>query len=294
MKQPPIHALPRWGCDCHVHVFGPFDRFPLDPKRAYTPGPASIQDLTALLQGLGLKRVVIVQASPQGADNACMVDAMRTLNARDLIQARGVAVIDSNTSSDELRALHQAGVRGVRVNLESAGQHDPEQARLALRQTALRVAPLGWHVQTYTSLQVIASIADTLSDLPVPLVIDHFGRSTARKGVHQPGFDKLLGLVRSGKAWVKLSAPQRISDLDDCQDAQAIARALVDANPEHMLWGSDWPHPGEWPGKPRDPNFIEAFHPVNDGRALQRISEWLSPAEWTAMLQDNPARLYDF
>jgi predicted TIM-barrel fold metal-dependent hydrolase len=250
--------------------------------------------LTALLQRLGLKRVVIVQASPQGADNACMVDAIRNLNAGGLIQARGVAVIDSNTSREELSALHQAGVRGVRVNLESAGQHDPEVARMALRQTALRVAPLGWHVQTFTSLQVIASIADTLAELPVPLVIDHFGRSTAAKGVQQPGFDRLLDLVRVGKAWVKLSAPQRISDLDDCQDAQAIARALVDANPARMLWGSDWPHPGEWPGKPRNPSFVEAFHPIDDDRALQRISEWLSSAEWAAMLQDNPQRLYDF
>jgi predicted TIM-barrel fold metal-dependent hydrolase len=250
--------------------------------------------LTALLQRLGLKRVVIVQSSPQGADNACMVDAIRALNAGGLIQARGVAVIDSSTSSDDLRALHQAGVRGVRVNLESAGQHDPEVARMALRQTALRVAPLGWHVQTFTSLQVIASIADTLAELPVPLVIDHFGRSTAAKGVQQPGFERLVALVRSGKAWVKLSAPQRISDLDDCQDAQAIARALVDANPARMLWGSDWPHPGEWPGKPRNPNFVEAFHPIDDDRALQRMSEWLSSAEWSAMLQDNPARLYDF
>ena len=238
------HPLPDAGCDCHVHVFGPFDRFPLAARRAYTPGPASIEDLTALLRRLGLKRVVIVQASPQGADNRCLVDALQQLNAGGEIQARGVAVIDESISPNDLHNLHSAGVRGVRVNLESAGQHDPEVARRAMRVAAERVAPMGWHVQTYTTLQVIAAMAPTLADLPTPVVIDHFGRSTAAHGVDQPGFDRLLDLVAAGQAWVKLSAAHRISELDDCQDARAIARALINASPARMLWGTDWPHPG--------------------------------------------------
>jgi predicted TIM-barrel fold metal-dependent hydrolase len=291
---PYAHPMPAYGCDCHVHVFGPFDRFPLAADRAYTPGPASVQDLTALLTRLGLRRVVIVQASPQGADNACLVDAMQRLNAGGVIQARGVAVIDDHTTDEQLQDLHRAGVRGVRVNLESAGQHDPDFARTAMQAAAHRVAPLGWHVQTYTTLGVIASIADTLAHLPVPVVIDHFGRAQAAAGVAQAGFDRLLELVASGQAWVKLSAAQRISDEPDCQDARAIAHALVQAHPGRTLWGTDWPHPGAWPGRPRSPDFIEAFHPVNDRRALQRMSEWLTPAQWLATLQDNPARLYDF
>lgn len=291
---PCAHPLPRHGCDCHVHVFGPFDRFSLAAERAYTPGPASIESLTSLLQGLGLSRVVIVQASPQGTDNACLVDAMQQINTGHALQARGVAVIDEHTTQAQLQAMHVAGVRGVRVNLESAGQHNPEVARQLMRRTAEQVAALGWHVQTYTSLDVIASIADTLATLPVPVVIDHFGRSTASKGVNQSGFDRLLDLVASGRAWVKLSAAQRISDLADCEDARPVARALVEANPQRMLWGTDWPHPGAWPGQPRSPERVEPFHPINDARALQRMSEWLSADEWVAMLQDNPARLYDF
>lgn len=288
------YPMPPHGCDCHVHVFGPFDQFPLAPDRAYTPGPASVADLTALLKRLGLTRVVIVQASPQGADNACLADALQQINATGLMQARGVAVIDDHTTDVQLRELHQAGVRGVRVNLESAGQHNPEVARALMQQAAQRVAPLGWHVQTYTTLPVIAAIADSLATLPVPLVIDHFGRATAARGVSQPGFDALLDLVASGRAWVKLSAAQRISELPDCEDARPVARALVQANSQRMLWGTDWPHPGAWPGQPRTPDKLEPFHPVNDARALQRMSEWLSADEWVAMLQDNPARLYDF
>ncbi|MFZ9545266.1 MAG: amidohydrolase family protein [Hylemonella sp.] len=288
------HTLPPHGCDCHVHVFGPYDRYPLAADRSYTPGIASVGELTSMLSRLGLTRVVIVQASPQGTDNACLIDALERINAQGAMQARGVAVIDDHISDAQLQAMHQAGVRGVRVNLESAGQHNPEVARQLMQQAARRVVPLGWHVQTYTSLAVIASLADTLAALPVPVVIDHFGRATASQGVMQSGFEQLQGLVASGQAWIKLSAAQRISDRPDCEDVQSIARALVDANPKRMVWGSDWPHPGAWPGRPRSPDTVEPFHPVNDHRALQRLSEWLSAAEWVAMLQDNPATLYDF
>ena len=288
------HPLPAYGCDCHVHVFGPFDRFPLDPKRAYTPGPASVEVLSALLKRLGLRRVVVVQASPQGDDNACLIDALQRINASGELQARGVAVISEQTSDAQLRDMHAVGVRGVRVNLESAGEHDPEVGKALMRWAAQRVAPYSWHVQTYTTLQVIASMADTLMELPVPVVIDHFGRATAAKGVQQPGFDKLLALVASGRAYVKLSAAQRISDLPDHPDAQVIAQALVAANPQRMLWGTDWPHPGAWHGQPRSPEVIEPFHPIDDERALQRISEWVSAEHWLALLETNPTRLYDF
>ena len=290
---PTAHPVPPLACDCHVHVFGPFDRFPLWADRAYTPGAASIEDLMALHQGLGIGRVVVVQASPQGSDNRCTVDALQRMNALGH-GARGVAVIDEHTSDSELRAMHAAGVRGVRVNLESAGLHDPQVARRLMQAAAERVAPLGWHVQTYTTLDVIAAMHDTLMALPTPVVIDHFGRATAAKGVAQEGFAALVSLVESGQAWVKLSAAHRISDLPDCEDARAIAQALIATNPDRMLWGTDWPHPGAWPGVPRQCEAIEPFHPINDARALQRLSEWTTPTQWTRILVDNPARLYDF
>jgi len=287
------HPLPAQACDCHVHVFGPFDRFPLWADRAYTPGAASIEDLMDLHKGLGIGRVVVVQASPQGSDNRCTVDALQRMNALGH-SARGVAVIDEHTSDSELHAMHAAGVRGVRVNLESAGLHDPQVARRLMQAAAERVAPLGWHVQTYTTLDVIASMHDTLMALPTPVVIDHFGRATAAQGLAQDGFAALVSLVKSGQAWVKLSAAHRISDLTDCEDARAIAQTLIDANPDRMLWGTDWPHPGAWPGVPRQREAIEPFHPINNARALQRLSEWTTPSQWTRILMDNPARLYDF
>ena len=288
----PAFAVPAGACDCHVHVFGPADRFPYAAGRTYTPGDASIADLLALRRGLGMERVVIVQASPHGADNACTLDALRQLGAC----ARGVAVIDANTTDAQLADMHTAGVRGVRVNLETAGQHDPAAARRLLAEAAARVAPLGWHVQVFTSLAVITSLHDAILALPTTLVIDHFGRAPAALGAGGPGFDRLLSLVASGKVYVKLSAPHRVSLAPDCVDVAPLARALIAANPQRMVWGSDWPHPGGAPaGAARRPDVIEAFAPIDDGRALERLAQWTSgAAELENILVHNPARLYDF
>ena len=150
--------MPRGACDCHTHVFGPVEKFPFSSKRLYTPGDASIGDLEALHRALHIDRVVVVHPSPYGADNACTVDAVRRMGNR----ARGVAVIDDNTSDRELADMHAAGIRGVRVNLESYGESDPAVAGRHLQQAAARVAPLGWHVQTYTNLAILAALHDTI------------------------------------------------------------------------------------------------------------------------------------
>ena len=287
------HAAPRFevpagACDCHVHVFGPAARYPFDPGRAYTPGDASVEELLALHDVLGLERVVIVHPSPYGTDNRCTVDASRRLGER----ARAVAVVDPGLGTEELREMHAAGVRGVRVNLETAGQHDPAAAGALLEAAAHQVAPLGWHVQTYTNMAVIGALHEALMRLPVPLVVDHFGRARAEAGTGQAGFPELLALVRAGRAYVKISAPHRISDRPDCADAGPLARALFEANPERVVWGSDWPHPG---GARRDIAAIEPFNPIDDGAALNRLAEWFPDAEARRLiLVENPARLYGF
>jgi predicted TIM-barrel fold metal-dependent hydrolase len=288
----PGFAVPPGACDCHTHVFGPAEAFPFDAGRLYTPGPALVEDLLVHQHALGLSRVVIVQPSPYGTDNACTVDALRRLGPA---LARGVAVIGPGTTDAELREMHEAGVRGVRVNLETSGCTDPGFAAEALSWAAARVAPLGWHVQTYAALAVIAALRAQILALPVPLVIDHFGRPSAAAGVEQPGFSALLELVRSGKAYVKLSAPHRISARPGHADAVPIARTLIAANPERMLWGSDWPHPGGRPGQPRRPDAIEPFRPEDDGAALDRLAHWAGDeATLARILAHNPARLYGF
>ncbi len=287
-QTPPHPALPGGACDCHTHVFGPPNRFAFAPDRVYTPGEAQADALLAHQRALGLDRVVIVQPSAYGTDNACTLDAVARLGER----ARAVAVVEPALDRPALDALHAQGVRGIRVNLETTHIDDPVQAGAMLRRAAEQVAPLGWHVQTYTNLSVIAALHAALADLPVPLVIDHFGRATPAAGPSQPEFAALLDLVASGKAYVKLSAPHRIAA--DPDDAGPIARTLIAANPARVLWGSDWPHTGRQHDT-ADTAAIEPFQPIDDGLALDRLRAWaVDLATLQMILVSNPASLYGF
>lgn len=286
----PRIAAPAGSCDCHTHVFGPAARFPFATDRAYTPSDASIADLRRLHTHLGIDRVVIVHPSPYGIDNRVSVDAIARIG-RD--RARGVAVVDPDIAMADLQALDAAGMRGARVNLATAGIDRPARALDLIEATARRVAPLGWHVQVFTDAAVLAALGDRLVRLPVPLVVDHFGRIDAARGLDQPGLTALRALVSSGRAYVKLSAAYRVSRHPDLADVAPIAQALIADNPERVVWGTDWPHPG---GGPRgDLSAIEPFIPVDDGAALNRLAGWAGgTATLRRILVDNPARLYGF
>jgi len=284
-------AVPAGACDCHVHVFGPAAAFPFAARRGYTPPPASADELLALERSLHLSRVVIVQPSVYGSDNSCTLDGMRRLGS----SARGVAVIDAATSNAALDEMHKAGIRGVRINLATAGETDPAQARRNLAEAAARVAPLGWHVQVYTELSVIAALRDEVVRLGAPIVFDHFGGATAAGGLEQAGFDTLLALVAGGHAYVKVSAAYRSSDKAPAYgDVAPLARALIAANPDRIVWGSDWPHPhAARPGAPLDE--LAPFYDIDDGLALNQLRQWVPTAAIRRkILTDNPARLYDF
>jgi predicted TIM-barrel fold metal-dependent hydrolase len=289
----PAFNVPPGACDTHVHIFGPRDLYPLAKERTFAPGPASVDDLVALHTRIGIDRVVIVQASAQGTDNRCLVHALEDLTSRGRA-ARGVAVVAEGTSLSALRDLHLCGVRGLRVNLQSFSQTDGAVAASSMASAAGMAAEMGWHVQTYTTLQVVAAVADTIRRLPVPLVVDHFGLADPAAGPHQPGFQELLALLREGRVYVKLSAPYRIVDRHDGSDGLALVRALVEANLDRLLWGTDWPHTGPWPGKPRERERAEPFHPVDDGAQLELLARWTSAQERQRILADNAAALYGF
>lgn len=293
----PRFQVPPGACDCHVHVFDP-QRFPFTPKRSYTPGPASLENLLAFQNRIGMSRVVLVQPSVYGADNACLLSALGRLGEK----ARGVAVIDPASTSDaELDALARAGVRSVRVNFEAAGDRDPASAARALAAVSQRIAGRGWSIQVYARLQVIAELQDTITHLPVPLVADHFGGARGNGGTGQPGFATLLGLVKSEKVFVKLSAPYRASGrAPDYEDVSPIARALIAAAPGQMIWASDWPHTGGGATGSNDRKEwtladIEPFRTVDVLYVLGLLADWTGDdASWRRILVDNPARLYGF
>ncbi|CAB3854301.1 2-pyrone-4,6-dicarbaxylate hydrolase [Achromobacter animicus] len=285
--------LPAGACDCHVHVVAPQADYPMLADRHYTPGPASADALRAHMQRLGLAHAVIVQPSIYGSDNRLLVDSLLAFDGA----ARGVAVADDDVADTELTRLHDAGVRGVRVNLESTGASDAAAVSRALSAWAGRLAGQGWHIQVYASLDAIASAAPTLARLPVPVVLDHFAMIPAQVALDDPRVLQVLDLVGSGAAYVKLSASYRISadphDGGEAQRITALARAFIDRNPERALWASDWPHTNREPGKL--PTEISAYRDVPAVRLLHEIGSWLPDAALQRqVLAANPAALYGF
>jgi predicted TIM-barrel fold metal-dependent hydrolase len=285
--------VPRGACDCHVHVFDPA-RFPYAEKRVYTPPEALFEHLQALQDTLHMDRVVIVQPSVYAADNSCTLDAMKRLGER----ARGVAVIEKSTSQMEIDDMAAAGVRGIRLNLNTtpSGEVDAERSKQTLDTAAEQIRDRGWHIQLYTRPHVIAALKDQIEQLPFPVVFDHFGAPKAPLGPAQPGFAELLELVKAGQAYVKLSGCYRISKLaPDFADAAPMAEALVAANPDRLIWGSDWPHPDSAFGQGRSLSEIAPPFPIDDPLVLNQLAKWV-PAEETRwkILVDNPARLYGF
>lgn len=199
----PINSpAPPGACDCHMHIFGDPQRFPFSPARTYTPEPASIEEMQTLHRALYIDRVVIVNPSVYGTDNSCTLDAVKRLGSR----ARAIAVIDEKTPDTALDVMNHAGVRGIRINLETGGQADPAVARQLLQTGVERIKRRkNWHIQVYARLSVIDAIADSIRGVPMPVVLDHFAGAKAALGVAQPGFETLLQLLRSGVVYVKIS-----------------------------------------------------------------------------------------
>jgi predicted TIM-barrel fold metal-dependent hydrolase len=283
--------VPPNACDCHTHIFGDPKQFPLWSGRSYTPETALPAEMSAVHRALHMARVVIVTPSVYGTDNSATLYGMKARGAN----ARGVAVIDDHTSEGDLDAMGAAGIRGIRLNLASSGQTGAAAARQLFQAAANRMKSRRWHVQMYTNLAVISSIKDLVQSAPVPAVFDHFGGAQAAQGLEQPGFADLVELVRAGKAYVKISGAYRAStQAPDYADVAPFAKALIAANADRVVWGTDWPHPGAAaPGRPV--TDLTPLTQIDDGRLLNQLAVWApDPAVRKKILVDNPARLYGF
>jgi len=282
--------VPANACDCHTHIHADPQQFPFYAKRVYTPELASPEEMAALHRALHIKRVVIVTPSVYGPDNSATLFGMKARGA----DARGVAVIDDKTSDSDLDAMNAAGMRGIRLNLATGGTSDPTIARQRFQAAADRMKARGWHVQMYTSLAVISAIKEQVLASPVPVVFDHFGGAKAELGLEQPGFADLIALVKSGKAYVKISGAYRASkQAPDYADAAPLAKALIAANADRIVWGTDWPHPNSSSGKPAAE--VTPLFQIEDARLMNQLVVWAPDATTrTKILADNPARLYQF
>lgn len=274
--QAPRQKAPKLAVDCHFHIFGPFDKFPLDPGRAYEPPVALVEDYLAIAESVGLERMVVVQPSPYGTDNRVTLDAVARFG-RD--RAVAIAVIDDGFDAGALTKLSDAGVRGVRFNLVSGNGTPVEQIEALAR----RIAPLGWHLQVYANGESLLELAPMLARLPVAVVIDHIGGVKAALGTGHAQFQALLRLLDSGNAWVKTCSYRASSAGRPWADVAANVRALVAAAPERCVWGTDWPHTHMQGPTPQAGALLDQFFDfVPDSGSRQRI------------LVDNPATLYGF
>jgi predicted TIM-barrel fold metal-dependent hydrolase len=274
----PDYRPPRLACDAHCHVFGPPEKFPYAAGRPYTPAePAPKERLARLHAHLGLTRAVVVQATPHGADNRAVLDAIAASGGG----WRGVALVGAAVTDRELELLHAGGVRGVRFNFvrHLGGAPDPA----FFDRTVQRVKALGWHVELHFDAEDIGAHRELLRRMPIPYVIDHMGRVKSDGGLDQPALAALLALLRDERAWVKVSGAERVSASGKrpFRDAIPIAQAIIAAAPERVLWGTDWPHPNVPSEMPDDGELVDLLAAFCPDEALRR-----------KVLVDNPARLY--
>jgi predicted TIM-barrel fold metal-dependent hydrolase len=274
-----------------MHVFGDRARYPLAAFRSYSVGRAEMEEYRAVQRRTGLERAVLVQASGYHTDNRCMLDALRSAAAT----CRGISMIDPEMPDAGLRELDAAGVRGVRVNLVSVGSFGSGVSR-SLETLAARLAPLGWHIQLFATPEQLVEIADTVGRLPVPVVVDHMGLPRQAEGPNQPGFLALVRLVGEGRAWAKLSGADRITRGEpSLAGAAPFAKALIAANPDSLVWGSDWPHIGWHDSAVNHSDDILPFRQVEEGGLLRLLAGWVENVELLErILVANPARLYGF
>jgi predicted TIM-barrel fold metal-dependent hydrolase len=287
---PPDFAVPEPACDCHQHIIGDPVRFPMVPTRTYTPPQAPLSALQALHRALKIQRAVLVQPSFYGTDNACLLDALRQLGA----SGRGIVVIDDKTPEATLDQMARLGARGVRIN-QTGGLHDPAALKQVIQATSNRIASRGWHVQTFLPLDAIAALQSTFAALPTPIVFDHFGGATAA-GTKQPGFDALCDLLKGGNCYVKLSAPYHASNnAPTYPEITPLARALIAARVDRLIWGSDWPHTNSDVPPGHTPQDINPFYKVDNGKLFNLLPVWApDPAARRQILVNNPTRLFGF
>jgi 2-pyrone-4,6-dicarboxylate lactonase len=286
----PSQPLPPQAADCHLHVIGPYDRYPLVADRAYTSPEALLEEHERMKRVTGLERTVLVQASAHGTDNRAMLAALAQLGAR----GRGIAVVAADTPMRELERLHAAGVRGLRLNFQTMRSRYAGDAQSWLRKFEALVAPLGWHLQLFCDGGVLIELEGALKNAAVPVVIDHMGLPDAAQGIGQPGFQALLRLLRSKHIWVKLAGADRVTrSSGKLRDAIPYMRTLAQAAPEGLVWGSDWPNIGFHSGGQVQNDTILPYRDIDAGELLDVLMEAVpGAAARRAILADNPQRLY--
>lgn len=276
----PRILMPQGACDTHAHICGPMAEYAYSERRIYTPPDAPLSAYRHMLGTLGVERAVLVQPSVYGTDNTVMLDAMAQLGPA---RCRGVAVVDDDIADAELERLNDAGVRGVRINVVDVAEGKGVLPMAALTRLASRVQKFGWHVEFLMHADEYPDLDRQFAAFPVDIVLGHLGYMKTDKGVANEGYQAMLRLMKRGKCWVKLTGPYRISNQPlPHGDTVDYARALLEAHPERVVWGTDWPHV-----------MVKGAMP-NDGELADLLLEWVPEGLREQVLVRNPATLYGF
>ena len=276
----PKRSLPPGAWDCHAHVFGPFERFPLAAVRSYTPPLAPFESYMAMLERAGFAHGVLVHASAYGLDHAATLDALERAGTR----LRGTAVATAEITDAELEAMHRRGVRALRFS-EIGGAGGRRFAGAvgldAFPDLAPRIKELGWHAQFFATCETVVAAAPALLAFGIPLVFDHMARFNVEKGTQDQAFQGLLHLLAEGRVWVKMTPARNSKRFPDYEDVRPFHDALLRANPDRLIWGSDWPY-----------LHMGAATP-DAGHLLDLLDEWAGDETLRRkILVDNPVRLY--
>jgi predicted TIM-barrel fold metal-dependent hydrolase len=282
IKGPPL------SCDCHLHVFGDPVTYPYSADRRNTPPALPLAEYMAgyrdFANRCGIERMVFTQPSTYGRDNSCLLDAIRMCKGK----ARGIVDIDENAPDAELARLAAAGVVGIRFNLgppnrpREAGLMEKHLARL--QRLDARCAEIGWQLDILSPSWLIIDMLEIYRKFKSNFTLAHFGMFLARDGAQQPGLLKMVDFLRNGpgRCYMKLTAPYRMATAPTYADSTVIAQALIDAAPDRIIWGSDYP-------------YLSHADKVNSIDLFNLVAQWMPDAATRhKILVDNPARLFGF
>lgn len=273
--------IPAGAIDSHAHIFGTPDTYAFSPARGYTPPEATLETYLQVHQALGgIERAVLTQPSVYGVDNTCMLDAVEQMGDK----FKAIVAVDASVTDAQLEAFHQRGARGARVNLVDKGGN-PFDGPVAVRKFTERIKELGWHLEVLIHVHEFPDLRETMNAMAVDVSFGHLGYMKTDVGIEHPGFQEFLDLLKDGNTWVKLTGTYRITTakVTPYLDVNPFARALIQANEDRIVWGTDWPHP-----------WVAGVMP-NDGALMDHLSDWApDDSVRKKILVSNPETLYGF
>jgi 2-pyrone-4,6-dicarboxylate lactonase len=270
---------PAKSCDSQFHVFGPRERYPVRPGAAYEMPTATIDTALRLHKTLGIERGVIVQATTYGADHQVVLDALEAAGPNYRGCANALVLLERDDAY--IARLHDAGIHGARFNRQGLGI---SMAQSDFERAVARIRELGWYIKLQPEAAGVVEQAAQFENLDIPVVIDHMGRPDSTGGLQGPSLRKVVELLGRGNFWVMLSLSEKISKTGfPWDDVLPIAQACIEAAPDRIIWGSDWPHP------------VSVKQPPNEGDLVELLYRYApDPATLKKILVDNPARLFGF